>query len=101
MAESAWIDVEVAHCLAPREVRVHSLRLPVGACVADALLGCGCCADLEQAAAWRVGVWGRSARLDQVLRAADRVEIYRALKADPKESRRLRYRAQHTRPTRK
>jgi putative ubiquitin-RnfH superfamily antitoxin RatB of RatAB toxin-antitoxin module len=31
--------------------------------------------------------------LDHVLRDRDRIELYRGLKVDPKEARRLRYRA--------
>jgi putative ubiquitin-RnfH superfamily antitoxin RatB of RatAB toxin-antitoxin module len=38
----------------------------------------------------RVGVWGKLKTLDTVLRERDRVEVYRALIADPKESRRKR-----------
>lgn len=38
----------------------------------------------------RVGVFGKLARLDTVLRDGDRVEIYRPLVADPKEARRRR-----------
>jgi len=41
--------------------------------------------DLE-----RVGIFGHKASPDQVLRAGDRVEIYRPLLADPKEVRRRR-----------
>lgn len=38
----------------------------------------------------KVGVFGRLAKLDTPLRAGDRVEIYRALIADPKEVRKQR-----------
>ncbi|HEY5776584.1 MAG TPA: RnfH family protein [Xanthomonadales bacterium] len=38
----------------------------------------------------RVGIFGQKADPDQVLRAGDRVEIYRPLLADPKEVRRQR-----------
>lgn len=38
----------------------------------------------------RVGVFGRKAKLGDVLQAGDRVEIYRPLLADPKEARRKR-----------
>jgi uncharacterized protein len=38
----------------------------------------------------RVGVYGKLKALDTVLRNDDRVEIYRPLIADPKESRRKR-----------
>ena len=35
-----------------------------------------------------VGVWGKVRALDYVLRDGDRVELYRALQADPKDARR-------------
>ena len=38
----------------------------------------------------RVGIFGKLTKLSNVLRAGDRVEIYRRLIADPKESRRKR-----------
>lgn len=38
----------------------------------------------------RVGIYGKLKTLDTVLREDDRVEIYRQLIADPKESRRKR-----------
>lgn len=38
----------------------------------------------------KVGVYGRLVKLDQPLEAGDRVEIYRPLIADPKESRKRR-----------
>jgi putative ubiquitin-RnfH superfamily antitoxin RatB of RatAB toxin-antitoxin module len=38
----------------------------------------------------RAGIFGRRAALDVPLGDGDRVEIYRALKADPKEIRRRR-----------
>lgn len=37
-----------------------------------------------------VGIYGKLATLDSVLREHDRVEVYRALVADPKEMRRRR-----------
>jgi uncharacterized protein len=44
-----------------------------------------------------VGVWGRVKSNDYVLRADDRVEIYRPLKADPKDARRAKVEASRTR----
>ena len=43
--------------------------------------------DLEQN---KVGVFGKAVQLTDILRENDRVEIYRPLIADPKESRRAR-----------
>ena len=37
------------------------------------------------------GVWGRKVELDHVLRADDRVELYRPLQVDPKVARRERF----------
>lgn len=44
--------------------------------------------------ALHLGVWGRKATLNTLVCAGDRIEIYRPLKTDPKESRRLRYKKQ-------
>jgi putative ubiquitin-RnfH superfamily antitoxin RatB of RatAB toxin-antitoxin module len=41
----------------------------------------------------KVGIFGKLARTDTMLRDRDRVEIYRALIADPKEARRRRAQA--------
>lgn len=38
----------------------------------------------------KIGVFGKTCKLDQPLREGDRVEIYRPLIADPKEARRAR-----------
>lgn len=43
--------------------------------------------DLENA---KLGIFGKAQKPDTVLKAGDRVEIYRPLIADPKESRRRR-----------
>lgn len=43
--------------------------------------------DLEQN---RIGIFSKPCKLDHPLRAGDRIEIYRPLIADPKESRRNR-----------
>lgn len=89
--------VSLAVCEGPRQVRVLSLTLPARASVAQALEAGG----VPAGPGLRVGVWGRLAPLQQALRPGDRVEVYRDLVADPKESRRLRYRAQHARPSRR
>jgi hypothetical protein len=38
----------------------------------------------------RVGIWYKTTKLDTLLKAGDRIEIYRPLIADPKEVRKLR-----------
>jgi len=42
------------------------------------------------AAAIAVGIFGKQVSLQTLLRAGDRIEIYRPLLADPKSARRLR-----------
>ena len=39
---------------------------------------------------WRVGIYGKLKTLDTILHEHDRIEIYRPLIADPKDSRRKR-----------
>lgn len=103
-AEQRVIQVEVAVGVAPWEVRLVSLTLPLGSTVRDALLASGLMGsnqlqpplteDTLAAGAWSVGVWGRKERPGHVLRERDRIEVVRGLNVDPKEARRIRYRAQ-------
>lgn len=101
MAEAVPIRVTVLYSPAPRVTQEWQLVLAAGATVLQALEASGLHAaypgaDLRRAV---VGVWGRKARLDQVLRERDRVEIYRPLKVDPKLARRERFRQQGARGT--
>lgn len=97
--------VEVWVSLAPREVRGQTLELPAGATVAQAIEATGWVGQLPgldgtsfhdglQNGAWTLAIWGRKTTLGHVLRADDRVELLRGLIVDPKEARRVRYRAQ-------
>jgi len=91
--------VEVVYSPAPREVECVALELPEGATVAAALEASGLLrhhAELgtPEAPAGGVGVWGQACPPSQALRDGDRIELYRALRVDPKEARRLRQRRQ-------
>ena len=97
----AYIQVEVAVGSAPREACLVRLSLPAGSTVRDALRASGLfeqvagfSEDALAAGQWSVGVWGRKERPGHVLRERDRVEVVRGLNVDPKEARRMRYRAQ-------
>jgi uncharacterized protein len=97
----AVLRIEVVAGLAPREVRLVALRLPPGATLRQALDTAGVwqwhgslSLNSIESGEWAVGVWGRKERLGHVLRDQDRVELVRQLKVDPKEARRVRYRAQ-------
>lgn len=89
------LSVEVVYAL-PAAQTVIALQLPEGSTIADALAASGIFdrhSELDPDAC-AVGVWGRVADRGQVLRDRDRVEIYRALTADPKQLRRRRAQSQ-------
>ena len=93
MGPDDGLHVEVVYCAAPGQADVVQLRLDAGATLADAVRASGL-VD-RHGLAWEglaVGIWCRKQAPEAPLRDRDRVEIYRALKVDPKEARRLRYR---------
>ncbi|MEE9254281.1 MAG: RnfH family protein [Pseudomonadales bacterium] len=87
------MSVEVVYALADRYVSVE-VELARGAIVEDALVRSGIEGLVEGLDLSRsvVGVFGEVAKLDRVLAPGDRVEIYRALRMDPREARRERVR---------
>lgn len=86
--------VSVAVALPGRQ-EVIDLELPPGATVADAIAAARIAERFPglDLSAMRLGIWSREAEARTRLRDADRVELYRALKADPKQQRRNRARA--------
>ncbi|MDZ7855561.1 RnfH family protein [Sphaerotilus sp.] len=104
-AESAsdTVRVEVAYSPAPRQVDLQCFVLPAGTTAAQAVIAAGLPArhpgfDLARVT---VAVWGRAVPPSAVLRDGDRLELCRPLIVDPKEARRLRYRAQGERGRRR
>jgi putative ubiquitin-RnfH superfamily antitoxin RatB of RatAB toxin-antitoxin module len=91
--------VTVAYSPAPRQVLQWHIELPEGASLRQAVLASGLpdAAPQLPLAQADVGVWGRKAAWDQVLRDGDRVEVYRPLRVDPKVARRERFRKQGAR----
>lgn len=89
----AELLIEVVYSPAAGQVDQMSLQLPDGARLLDALHASGLCSrhGLDMATV-RAGIWGRVQPLHTLLRDRDRVELYRALRVDPKEARRLRQR---------
>jgi putative ubiquitin-RnfH superfamily antitoxin RatB of RatAB toxin-antitoxin module len=86
------ISVTVALAL-PERQEVVALRLEDGSTVADALERSGLAGRFQvDLAAAPVGIWSRPCERSALLRDGDRVEIYRPLRADPKEMRRRRAR---------
>jgi len=95
------IRIEVVYALADVQT-VVALELEQGARVADALAASGLPDALRAGlpSGCRIGIWGAPASPDTVLRARDRVEIYRELVADPKQARRQRASLQRVTKTR-
>lgn len=99
MASADALPITVAYSPAPRVVDQVRLTLPAGSTVGEAIAASGLvdkhALDLGALA---FGVWMRAEPADTVLRAHDRVEIWRPLTVDPKEARRLRYKRQQIKP---
>lgn len=89
MAAADEIRVEVAYALPERQVLLP-VRLPAGATVRDAVQASGIAGLFPgiEIGVTKVGIFGHLTDWDQPLRDGDRVELYRPLKADPKEIRR-------------
>lgn len=91
MNEDKTIRVEVAYAL-PHKQALLELDVPVGTTVLEAARLSGIAGkfeglDLDNA---KFGIFGHVVAPKQVLREADRVEIYRPLIADPKDVRKAR-----------
>ncbi|MEW9898303.1 RnfH family protein [Chitinivorax sp. PXF-14] len=82
--------VEVVYAL-PQQQRLIALEVAEGTTAAQALTLSGVMTECREAAdRLRMGIFGRTVEGATVLRDGDRVEVYRALLADPKEVRRTR-----------
>ena len=89
--DTDMIEVEVAYAL-PQEQSILAVRVPPGSTAKQAIEASGILQrypqiDLETD---RIGIFSKVCKLDRVLEAGDRVEIYRPLLIDPKEKRRRR-----------
>jgi putative ubiquitin-RnfH superfamily antitoxin RatB of RatAB toxin-antitoxin module len=83
------IVVEVAYALPERQM-LRRISLPDGSTVADAIRVSGLCAEFPEIDPTRVGIHGKPVPVTAILRDRERVEIYRPLRADPKDVRRMR-----------
>ncbi|WP_026075822.1 RnfH family protein [Noviherbaspirillum massiliense] len=85
------VRVQVSYARPERQI-LRELRVAPGTRIQDAIRQSGILTevpDIDLTVA-RVGIYGKLKPLDTVLRDGDRVEIYRPLVADPKETRRRR-----------
>jgi putative ubiquitin-RnfH superfamily antitoxin RatB of RatAB toxin-antitoxin module len=76
----------------PQSEFIHPMRVPPGTTIGQAIEGSGVLASFPDInlVTQPVGIYGKKKTLETVLRERDRIEIYRALVADPKDSRRRR-----------
>ena len=91
MSASETIIVEVAYAVPEKQV-IRAVNVERGTTIGDAIEQSGILLefpelDIEHS---DVGIFGKVATMTTVLNEGDRVEIYRPLKADPKEVRRKR-----------
>lgn len=91
MANKNCISIEIAYAL-PEEQCLFEVEVEIGATAQQAIELSGILTkypDIDLAVN-KVGVYSKVCKLDHVLEAGDRVEIYRPLLIDPKERRRQR-----------
>ena len=91
MAEQAELQVYVMYAL-PQNEFIRPLRVAPGTTVGQAIEQSGVLAAFPDInlVTQPVGIYGKKKPLETALRDRDRVEIYRPLVADPKDSRRKR-----------
>jgi putative ubiquitin-RnfH superfamily antitoxin RatB of RatAB toxin-antitoxin module len=89
MAELIHVQVCYAN---PDCVFLRDLTVALGTTIEQAIVQSGVLEDIAgiDLAVQPVGLYGKKRPLDTLLRERDRIEIYRPLVADPKESRRRR-----------
>jgi len=67
---------------------VHAIQIAPGTRIGEAIALSGFAHSLEQdLSTYRVGVYGRLRRFDDVVLPGDRIEIYRPLIVDPNQAR--------------
>ena len=91
MASVEWIRATVAYATPQLQITIP-LQVPAGSTLEQAIRNSGIleqCAGIDLATN-PVGIFGERANLDDLVPAGGRIEIYRALIADPKMARRRR-----------
>jgi uncharacterized protein len=85
------LNVQVCYA-APLRALMRDITVEEGTTIEQAIVQSGILNDVPgiDLATQPVGLYGKKRALDTVLREHDRIEIYRALVADPKSARRRR-----------
>ncbi|MDG6778239.1 RnfH family protein [Thiomicrorhabdus sp. zzn3] len=79
--------IEVAYAL-PEEQFLYTEEVEEGCTVEQALQQCKLLKEMPDINTDKVGIFGKPVSKETELREGDRIEIYRPLKADPRERRR-------------
>ena len=85
------LRIEVAYALRDEQVLL-ALEVEEGTTAREAVVRSGILRRFPDLASAPIGIFGRVVGPDTPLRKGDRVEIYRPLLADPKDTRRTRAR---------
>lgn len=93
------MKITLVYASAPRTVHETSLEMDALATVQQALEQAAWFERFPECRECSLGVWGRKAEASTVLQDGDRVELYRALRVDPKVARRERFVGQGARAT--
>lgn len=95
------MQITLVHSPAPRQVVEVCVQVPEGCTAQLALNASGWLKAYPEIGTQplTLGVWGRRIGLSHVLRDGDRLEVYRALRVDPKVARRERFVGQGARGT--
>ncbi|MBP0597134.1 RnfH family protein [Herbaspirillum sp. LeCh32-8] len=91
MAEAARLQVQICYA-APGLQVLKDVQVGQGCTIQQAIVDSGLLREQPaiDLSVCKVGVYGKLKTLETALRQHDRIEIYRPLIADPKESRRRR-----------
>ena len=95
------MQITLMYSPVPRQVLELGLHVPEGCTAHAALDQAGWLKAYPELGtpALTLGVWGRRVSREHVLRDGDRLEVYRALRVDPKVARRERFVGQGARGT--
>lgn len=85
------IQVELVFAMPDKQV-LRSVTVPEGSTVADVISEGNLSRDFPDLVPddMQAGIWGRLVDRDHIVKADDRVELYRPLEMDPREARRLK-----------
>jgi putative ubiquitin-RnfH superfamily antitoxin RatB of RatAB toxin-antitoxin module len=83
------LKIEVVFAL-PEKQSLQTVLVESGASVADVIAKSGLAGKFPDhpLSEMTVGIWGREVEKERLVKAGDRIEIYRPLEMDPREARR-------------